>query len=151
MVDILDWADGRQFWVCGAFRRFAEPRTRWSETAERAAAVDDAEVVAAEAHDMSAIIEFGDAHQLADERLADEGEVAAPLDFPARAHAADLVVGVVPGVPDAPRHGARRGRIKLGRRPLPERFVRALLVIVTAEHVEPRLLLVGVGGRRLRR
>ncbi len=121
-----------------------------SETTECAAAIDKAEVVAAKAHDMVAVVELSEADEFADQSLADEGVLASPFDFAPRAHPPRLMVGVVPRVLDARRHRARRGRIEVGRRPLPERLVRPLLVIVTAERVEARLLLIGVGGRRPR-
>ena len=85
-----------------------------------------------------------------DDRLADEGELAPPFDLAPRSHAADLMVGVVPRVFEAFRHGPRRGRVEIGRQPLPERFVRALFIIVSAELIEAGLLLPSVGGGRLR-
>ena len=55
-----------RFAFAGAFRRFAQPRTGRSETAERAAAIDDPEVVAAKAHDMVAVVELSEADEFAD-------------------------------------------------------------------------------------
>ena len=150
MVDILDRADGRQFLLCGAFRRFAEPRTGRSEATERAAAIEEAQVAAAEAHDMVSVLELGQPDELAHQRLADERELAPPLDVAFVAHPPHLMKSVVPGILEALRHGAGRGLVDFGRRPLGKRLVRALLVIVAAEFVEASLLLLGVGGRRLR-
>jgi hypothetical protein len=48
--------------------------------AERAAAAENSEVMAAKADDMIAGLEFGQADQFADQRFADEGVLAAPLD-----------------------------------------------------------------------
>jgi hypothetical protein len=147
---VFNRADGRQFLVCGAFRPFAEPRTGRSEAAECAAAIDDAHVAPAEAHDMSVVVALGDAYQLADERLADEGEVATSFDFAAGAHPPHLVLCVAPLVLEPLRHAARRRRIDLGRRLLAERLVRTLLVVMAAEGVEARLLLVCAFHRRAR-
>ena len=44
-------------------------------------AADDVEVATAEPHDMAAALELGETHELADQRLADEHALAAPLDF----------------------------------------------------------------------
>ena len=125
ILDSLDWADGRQFWVCGLSRRGAQPRTGRSETAEQAAAIDDPEVAAAEADDALAGLAFGETDPFADERLADEDERAAPFDLSAGAHPPHLVIGVVPGVFDAVGKRARRGLVALGWRRLPQRLVRA--------------------------
>lgn len=51
-------------------RRFAEPRTGRSETAEHPAAIDEAKLMAGEAHDMVPIFEFGEADEFARERRA---------------------------------------------------------------------------------
>ena len=99
---------------------------------------------------MVAVFEFGQADELPDDRLADEGELAPPFDLAPRSHPTNLMVGVVPRVFEAFRHVPRRGRIEIGRRPLPERLVRALFIIVSAELVEAGLLLPSVGGGRLR-
>src|SRR5215510_12416803 len=91
------------------FRSDAEPRTRRSKAQEAAVAADHAQIAAREADDMAAAVVLGDADQFARERLADEELFAAPLDLPGRAHAASLVVGVVPGIRQAPRRkGAHR-------------------------------------------
>src|SRR5690348_7157119 len=147
MVDILDRDDSRQFGCLGRFRRFAEPSARRSEPAEPALAVDEADIEVAEAHDMVAGFELGDADEFADQGLAEEEALAAPGDLARAAHAPDLVIGVIPGILDTIRHGARRGCIECCWGPLPQRFVRPLLVVVMAEGVEAGLLC----GRRYRR
>jgi hypothetical protein len=109
--------------------------------------MDKPEVVTAKGHDMVAVVGLSEADEFADLSLADEGELAPPLDFAARAHPSHLMVGVVPpGLGVAPAW-PRRGRVEIGRRPLGDRFMRPLLVVVAAERVEARLLLPGVGGR----
>ena len=67
--------------LCGAFRRFAEPRTGRSETTEDAAPIDEAEIASTKADDVVAVFEFGQANEFPDNRLADEGEVTPPLDL----------------------------------------------------------------------
>jgi hypothetical protein len=115
-----------------------------------AVAIEEAEIASAKADDMVAVFEFGQADELAHDRLADEGELAPPFDLAPRSHPTNLMVGVAPRVFEAFRHVPRRGRIEIGRRPLPERLVRALFIIVSAELVEAGLLLPSVGGGRLR-
>jgi hypothetical protein len=106
-------------------------------------AIDKAEVVTAEAHDMVADVELSEADEFADQSLAAKGELAPPFDFAARAHPPHPMVGVVPQVLEPLRHGPRRGRVEIGRRPLADRFMRPLLVVVAAERDPP--------ARRLRR
>src|SRR5437016_2353497 len=50
------------------------------------------------------------------------------------------MIGVIPGVLDPCRHDACRARIKFCRRPLPQSLMRALLVEVSSECIEPPLL-----------
>ncbi len=114
------------------------------------AAIDMAKIASAKADDVVAVLQFGRANELPDDRLADEGEVAPPFDLAPCSHPTDLMVGVVPGVFEAFGHGPRRARVEIGRRSLPERLLRALFIVVSAELVEAGLLLFGVGGRRLR-
>src|SRR5512146_2225566 len=92
-------------------RRFlcdAEPRTRRSKAQEAPLAVDQPEIAAAEAYDITAGVVFAEANTLTRECLADEHVLAAPLDLAGRTHPADLVIGVVPGVIKAARQGPRR-------------------------------------------
>src|SRR5208282_5034233 len=121
-----------------------------SETMEDAAAIDEAEVVAAEARDLVSVFEFGEANQFARERLADEDEFAPPFDFAGGADPARLVVGVIPGLVDPLGHGAWGRCVELGRGRLAQRLVGTFLVVMAAELVEARLLFARVGGRRLR-
>src|SRR5208282_712291 len=81
---------------------------------------------------------------------ADEGEFAPPCDLALVAHPPHLMKSVVPGILEPRRHGARRRLVELGRRLLPERLVRSLLVVAPAEFVEARLLLFRVVRRRAR-
>src|SRR4051812_12929501 len=80
IVDILDRADPRQF-RCGVFRRFAEPRTGRSETAEHSLVIDEADIERAEAHDVMATFELGNAEKFSDEGVADEDVIALPADL----------------------------------------------------------------------
>src|SRR5271166_4986922 len=104
---------------CVAPSVVAEPRTGRSETTEDAAPIDEAEIASTKADDVVAVFEFGQANEFPDNRLADEGEVTPPFDLAPRSHPTDLMVGVVPRVFDPRRHGPRRGRVEIGRRPLP--------------------------------
>src|SRR3954449_1504781 len=140
IVDTLDRDDTRQFGVCGRFGRFAEPRTGRSEPGEAATAIDEPHVAVVEAHDMVAGLEFGDAQELASQYFADEETVTFPHDLARGTHAADLVIGVVPRVLNAIRHGSLRWHVEFVRGSLAQRFVRALLVVVPAEGVEAGLL-----------
>lgn len=98
----------------------------------------------AEARDMSAALGFGKAYELTCECLTDEHLLATPLDHAIAAHAANLMIGVVPRIYQARRQSTNRRLPMCSRRRLLERLMRALLVVVTAEAVEPPLLL----GRR---
>jgi hypothetical protein len=109
---------------------------------EAAVAADHAQIAAREANDMAATVVLGDADQLACEGLADESLLTLPLDLPGRSHAADLVVGVVPGILQAPsRKSAQRRPPQPRRRLLLQGLVRPILVVVLAEVVEALLLL----------
>jgi hypothetical protein len=76
--------------------------------------VDHAEIAAAEARQMSAAFALEEADRLVGQRLADEDMRAAPPDRPVRPHAADLAVGVIPGLGEPLRHGAL-GRLVTSR------------------------------------
>src|SRR5262245_44237495 len=141
MVDMLDRHDSRQIWGCGRFGWFAQPRAGRSEAAKPAAAIDEADVEVAEAHDVVAGLELGDADELADQRGADEDKLAFPHDLARAANTSDLVIRVIPGVFHASRHGAARRLVELGRQLLPERLVRTLFIVVPAEGIETSLLL----------
>src|ERR1700688_4078539 len=75
---------------------FARPETGRGETAEPAAAIDQAQVMVAEPHHAIAGFEFGNANRFADQRFADEDPFALPHDLARTAHAPDLVLGIVP-------------------------------------------------------
>src|SRR5882672_4980173 len=129
---------------------FAQAETGRGEAAKSAAAVDQTDVAVAEAYHMIAGFEFGDANQLADQRLGDENALAFPHDLARAAHAPDLVIGIIPRLLEAIRHFPPRWRVDLVRRSLAERLVRPLLVVVPAEGVEAPLLLGRIRGRRSR-
>ena len=130
---------------------FLAPRPGRKEAAQSfAGAVDQSEVDVGEADDPVAVLGFGDADGLADQAFADEDELAAPLDFAAGAHPADGMVGVVPELVEALRTAPGRRPVMRGRCFLAERLVRPLVVVVLAEGVEARLLLLRRGRRRPR-
>lgn len=62
--------------------------------------VDPTERQIGETDAPTALFEFGQADRLAGERLGEEDVVATPLDRPVRAHAADLMIGIVPRLLD---------------------------------------------------
>ena len=54
---------------------------RWSEAAEPAAAIDEADITVVEAHDVIAGFELGGVDQFADQGFADEDITALPSDL----------------------------------------------------------------------
>ena len=120
------------------------------EAAKSTVAIDQTDVAVAEAHHMIAGFEFVEANRFADQRLGDEHALALPHDLARTAHAADLVVGIVPGILDAVRHRPPRWRVDRVRRPLAECFVRTLFIVVSPEDVEASLLLARIRCRRAR-
>lgn len=106
--DILDRHDSRQFGLSGLFTRFVEPLTRRSEPGEQAAAIDDADIQLAKAHNVVTGLKLGNADQLVNERFADEDRFAPPFDLASATDALDLVIGVVSEVLRAVRHRALR-------------------------------------------
>src|SRR6185312_5706251 len=111
-------------------------------------AIDDAELDVGEADDPVAGFGLGDTDGFVNERFAEEEQVAAPSDLAIAAHAADGVLGIVPGVFDLGGIGPGRAAIAAGRWHLAERLVRTVVVEVVAEAIEACLLLGGrVGGR----
>ena len=85
-------------WCHRRFRSDAEPRTRRSKAQETAVAIDHPEVAMIEARDVSAALGFGEAYELTCERLTDKHLFATPLDHAIAAHAANLMIGVVPRI-----------------------------------------------------
>jgi hypothetical protein len=136
--------------LSGLFTGGAGALTKRSDPGEQAAGVDKTDVQIAEAHHVVAGLELGDANELIDQRFTDEDELAFPFDFTRCADTADLVIGVIPGVFLAVRHGALRGCVNLCRRSLIMGFVRALLVIMAAKDIKTSLLLLPVRCRRPR-
>jgi hypothetical protein len=64
-----------------------------------------------------------------------------PLDHSVPAFASRLMIGVVPRIFEARRHGAGGRPPMCARGHLPERIMRTLLVVVPAETIEGPLLL----------
>ena len=82
-------------------RRFgndAEPRTRWSKAQETAVPIDHPEIAMTEAGDVPAALVLGEAYELAGQRCGDKHLLTAPLDRTIPAHAANLMISVVPGI-----------------------------------------------------
>jgi hypothetical protein len=69
MVYTLDPDDCRQFRVWGRFCRFAEPITKWSEPAEPAPAIDEADIEIAEPNHVVPGFELGDGDEFSDQGL----------------------------------------------------------------------------------
>ena len=128
ITDILDRNDPRQFGLSGLFAWVAKPLTKRSEPGEQAAAIDEADVQIAEAHDVAAGLQFSNANEFVRRRLTDEDKLAFPFDLAVAADATDLMIGVIPGIFLAGRHGARGSGVELRRRPLAKGFVRALII-----------------------
>ena len=100
-------------------------------------ALDDAEISAAEAHEVASVVDLSQSDKLVARRPADEDDRAPPFDPAAvPAHAAHFVIRIVPGIANPfGKRSERRLPMFRGRR-LTQRFVRAFLVIVHAERIE---------------
>src|SRR5947209_13541992 len=149
IVDILDRDDSRQLhgiW----FSRFAQPIPTRSEPAEPATNIDQADIQIAEPDHLVAGFKLGDADELADQRLADENPLALPHDLTRAAYSADLMIRVIPRILNSGRHCSHRSGIEFCRRPLPQRLMRPLLVIVPSERIKASLLFGRIRCRRLR-
>ncbi len=110
--------------------------------------VDESEFDVAVADEPLALLGLLDRDRFADQRLADEDEVAGPLDAAVGAHPAHRgFVGIV-GLAQGARVGARRSTIKRGWSGEVQGFVRPFVIVDGAEHVKGPLLL---GERRLGR
>src|SRR5260370_17410824 len=80
---------------------------------------------------------------LGDECLADENQFALPPDLAVAADPAQLEVGGIVRILEPVRISSRRRRVVPSRRSLAERLMRALMIELGAERIEPPLL-----GRR---
>src|SRR5258708_31420963 len=104
-----------------------------------AATIDDAKLDFGETDQPVAGFGFGDAHRLADQRLAEEDQVAAPADL---APAADLthdVIGIVPGLLGLVGIGSQRSPVAACRRHLAQALVGPAGVEIIGETVEDGL------------
>jgi hypothetical protein len=88
----------------GCFLRLAKPMARRSEAQEAAALVDGAQRQIAEADDVAALVALVDGDELAGEGIADEVELAVPLDVAIAANPADL--SVINGCPGGEARGS---------------------------------------------
>ena len=131
--------------------RFAAPRPGRRKAAKFfSLAVDHPEVDVGEAHDPVAVRRLGDADRLTDQGLADEDQLAAPLDLAGAAHPPHRMVGIVPWLFDPLRIGPRRSRVAARWRLLVERLVRPFAIVVPAEAVKAPLLAFRRGSGWLR-
>ena len=89
-----------------------------------------------------------DRHRLADQRLADENQLAAPFDLAVRPHPADRGLVRIIGRAQGTRIGALGGAIERSRGGEIQRLVRTVMVVDGAEGVEAPLLLGRRGRRR---
>jgi len=124
------------------------PRRRQFAPAQPAARIDESELDMGVAHKPFAGLGFLDRHRLADQRLADEDQVAGPFDHAVRSNPAHGGAVRIVGLPQRARIGAIGGAIERGRRGEIQGLVRTLVVVLGAEVVEAALLL---GQRRRRR
>src|SRR5262249_24482152 len=111
------------------------------------APVDEAEFDAGEADPPVAAGALGDANGFADQDLAEEDELAAPLDLAVGVDTSHRMIAVVGRLAQRTRIAPGRGPVERRRRLLAERLMRPLLVELAAEAVEAALL----GGERRRR
>src|SRR5260370_18892971 len=140
------WAGGQGSGVVHGSRGGLQ-RAGHLAAAERAGLVDEAQLDVGVAHPPFAPVGLLDADRLADQRLADEDQVAAPFDFAARAHSTHGGVWRIGQLAQGARIGALRDAMEAGRRLKIQRLVRPLVVVDGPERVEPALLL-SEGGRR---
>src|SRR5215813_8762800 len=102
-------------------------------------------------HQPVATLGLEDADRLADQRLADEDQLARPFDLAVAAHSAHRNLVAIVRILDPIRVAPRRRHVPRGRGLLSQRLVRPLIVVDRAERVEPFLLGWQTGGRRRRR
>src|ERR1700688_4359740 len=113
-----------------------------------ALAVDEAELDVGVAYPPLAVLRLLHADRLADQDLADEDEVAVPLDLAVGAHPPNRHRLIIGGLAQRAWIGSRRADVERGRRFLPERLVWPLLVELAAEAFEALLLILEGCGRR---
>src|SRR6516164_6042236 len=120
-------------WLIGAV--VSLPLRRWPPVEPSAFAVDEAELEGGVAHAPFAQLGSVDPDRLADQHLADEDQIALPLDLAVGPHAADDGVAAVARLAQGARIGSRRGPIQAGGILERQSFVRPLGVEDTAELV----------------
>src|SRR5271170_8293254 len=98
--------------------------------------VDDSEIDIAESKEPIAIGGLGDADRLAGERLADEDQIATPLDLAGGTDPAHGVLGVIPRFLEALGKRPRGRSIAAGRGLLAERLVRPKFIEEPNEVIE---------------
>src|SRR3546814_17921841 len=90
--------------------------------------IDAAEFDRAVAHRPGALFGFLQPDRLADQHLAEEHQLAVPLDLAVGAYPADLVAVGILGLAQVPAVGPRPRIVAVGRGGLDERLVRARFV-----------------------
>src|SRR5690242_18225672 len=134
----------------GLFCRFTAPRPGRRKAAHAvAASLEETEFDIGETNQPMAVFGFGHANGFADQRLADEDQLASPFDFAIAAHPSLDMVGIVTRFARSP--GRPVGSlIVLGGSLLAQRLVRTLVIVTLAEGVEAPLLLARRRGGRMR-
>src|SRR6185503_11912715 len=110
--------------------------------------VDDSERDLEEAYLPLAGLVFFHGDGLAGEGAADMDEVAAPFDLAVGAHLAHRGLGRIVRLGKPLGHCSPRRRVDAGGRPLTQRLVWPLLVVVTREGNEATVLVSPIGRRR---
>ena len=111
----------RVLWTLWATHRVVHkstgaPRLRQFAPAQPAARVDEPELDVGVAHEPFALLRLFDRHRLADQRLADENQVAGPFDHAVRSNSAHGGPVRIVGLAQRARIGAIGAAIERSRR-----------------------------------
>src|SRR5215467_812909 len=107
------------------------------------AAINNAKLTFAEAHDVIAAFVLRQTDEFVDKCFANKDVLAAPFDNPARPHPAYIVLSIVPWIIKAFGQLYARRPPELGRWLLIERLVGTFLVEVKTPAIDPLLLFSG--------
>src|SRR6266850_6939173 len=102
--------------------------------------VDDTQFEAIEKDPPDSILDFNQAHRFTDQRRGYVHVVALPTDKAGSGHPSTFVVARVLNFPKAKRKSLEGGTVQIPRPAKVDRLVRALLVVLRAEPIEPALL-----------
>src|SRR2546428_2369357 len=159
MVDTLDSFISRFLlfvvWTCGQRACVVHMSTGLARRFRRCSpghavmlAIDNAEFDVGKANQPITIVIFRDTERLADQNLADEDKLAAPFDLAVGTHATHRLRSIINRFVQGARIGSGGGLVERGWCPLPQSFVRPLLIVLAAEAIKAFLLLAQRGGRR---